>query len=264
MSDNSNKHEESFSDVVMLMSKDDRVSLYNALDNYDYVTVDDLFQKYGYMTVRNMALPGRILDNVSNVDTGVLIERYKKLRFSHPKNDDYINDIFNKECGHIEVVGSISELMELDSQECNSKTKKILDAAFSEKIRHLNTALELLCKAGCVNAAKDLFKVLNEEYIDLIFSNMDENIIKKEAISNRAKLNGSKNEHKERDAIINVMRNTWSKYPCMSQNRIIEKIREKFSVSQTTLKFWIKEYKLLPEKPEKYTDGELVLCEDKN
>lgn len=70
--------------------------------------------------------------------------------------------------------------------------------------------------------------------------------------------NGSKKSHRLKDEIISVIKATWQKYPSLAQGRLIGAIIKRYEkndtsmVSERTIRQWIKEKKLAPDKPEKY------------
>lgn len=256
-----NKDDNGYNDFLCLvnkMSDADKNLFHTALESGDIKTQSILSKKYGFVCVPklNIELEEEFVDSLLDCDLKKAIAKRKT-----------IEKIFNNgfEAGmtfdlpESEKATSIDELVELDNRMKNNlEAKAILEHSGGKDNLVLLQAVMMLKKANCDYIANEIYQLYHRMNTEKMLSGYDKKLYKRLIISEDRRNAGKKNEHKNKQEIINVMEKTWIKHQSMSQTTMIKKIREHYKVSEKSLLTWIKENELLPPKPPKYTSGELV------
>ncbi|MDR2227521.1 MAG: hypothetical protein LBE52_16175 [Providencia sp.] len=256
-----NKYDNGYNDFLRLvnkMSDEDKNLFHTALESEDIKTQSVLAEKYGFICVPKLdiELEEEFVDSLLDCDLKKAIAKRKT-----------IEKIFNTgfEAGIIfdlpesEKATSIDELVELDNRmKNNPEINAIFEHSGGKDNLVLLQAVMMLKKANCDYVANQVYQLYHRMNTEKILSGYDKKLYKRLIISEDRRNAGKKNEHKNKQEIVNIMEKTWIKYPSMSQTTMITKIREHYKVSEKSLLTWIRENELLPPKPQKYTSGELV------
>lgn len=254
------KNIEAIQHILELMSEEDLYLFIKSIYEDDIETSMQLSEKYGYMYLPKLEISEITASEMINGDINTISKIYERIKKYTTFSDDSLERLFDDKYSNVEIAKNINELIELDKKiNIPSKAFEIIDVVLSEKIRDLTIAVEVLYKSGCTTTAKKIFKILINEYNNLLLSNVDKLVNERLIVSERARNNGLQNEHKDKQEIIEVIKKTWNKYPAMSQEQMTKQVMEHYKVSKSALLGWIKKHKLKPSKPKKYTSGKLVI-----
>ncbi|EIQ0071662.1 hypothetical protein LUG81_004626, partial [Salmonella enterica] len=164
--------------------------------------------------------------------------------------------------GHL---GEIADLINVDEGVSDDE----LDASIRAIKTHSQRDYELVLHLFVIKLLKQanfkkLSQQVSEHYEEMMdderFIEADPEFILQELQSDLMREISSKTRHKHYDEIIQIIKNTWKKYPSGSKKEMVRQIVEHFKgeVNESTLLRWIKKENLTPPRPVRYTSLKLV------
>lgn len=132
---------------------------------------------------------------------------------------------------------------------------------FSKDGGHKYLAALTLYENGCEEESNTIMDSLYEDFLKERVKSSFIDEVSRVVSSNNQSAIASKPRNPHYHAAILIAKATWEKYPRASKKRLCEKLRDHFNkgVSIDRLNQWIKDEKIQPPKPTKYTDFYLVI-----
>lgn len=137
--------------------------------------------------------------------------------------------------------------------------------ASSDDENTLVKAVNVLAVLGYTDLAKELGAFADRLGRCVTLSDIYINHIIDGAVKKNRSDAASGHRHHLHDEILAIMKATWKKNPALSKKKMISKLSIRYMVNNVTqvddgtLNDWIKKEKLLPPKPKKYIDSDLVI-----
>ncbi|ECF5917775.1 hypothetical protein FNH55_11450, partial [Salmonella enterica subsp. salamae] len=155
----------------------------------------------------------------------------------------------------IDIDGGISD----DKIDSSLRAIKKYNQRDYEVVLHL-FVIKLLKQANFKKLSQQVSEHYEEVMDDERFIEADPDFILRGLQSDLMREISSKTRHKHYDEIIQIIKNTWEKYPSGSKKEMVRQIVEHFKgeVNESTLLRWIKKENLTPPRPSRYTTLTLV------
>ncbi|TBM22389.1 hypothetical protein [Hafnia alvei] len=138
----------------------------------------------------------------------------------------------------------------------HKKVGKPVDKTTAEKMQ----ASIFLLSHGYAEMAQAILDSIYEDELRKKYYPVAVKLLEDTAYNNKMRDTAQKPRNKYHDEIVEVMKLTWERNPCMAKNEMIRNITQHYpgKVDRTSLLRWIKKEGLTPPKPEKYKSGRLV------
>ncbi|EAW1172739.1 hypothetical protein S922_14125 [Salmonella enterica subsp. enterica] len=168
---------------------------------------------------------------------------------------------------YTEYLGEIAELLIMEGGFNDDNVNERLDRMKYcnrrdyELLMHLYI-IKILKQIHFEKLAKHVCRYYEEAMDDELFAEEDpDGFLLQGLQSDLMREISSKTRHKHYDEIIQIIKNTWKKYPSGSKKEMVRQIIEHFKgeVNESTLLRWIKKENLTPPRPSRYTTLTLVL-----
>lgn len=136
------------------------------------------------------------------------------------------------------------------------KVGKPVDKTISDKMQ----ASIFLLSHGYSEMAQAVLDGIYEDELRKKYHPVAAKFLEDTSYNNKMRDTAQKPRNKYHDEIVEVMKLTWERHPCMSKNEMMRNINQHYSgrVDKSSLIRWIKKEGLTPPKPEKYKSGRLV------
>ena len=121
-------------------------------------------------------------------------------------------------------------------------------------------AVNVLTILGYTDLAKELGALADRVGRCVTLSDVYMNHIIDGAVKKNRSDAASGHRHHLHDEIVAIIKATWEKNPALSKKKMIAKLMNRYEgrVDEGTVDSWIKKEKLLPPKPKKYINSDLV------
>ena len=121
-------------------------------------------------------------------------------------------------------------------------------------------AVNVLTVLGYTDLAKELGALADRVGRCVTLSDVYMNHIIDGAVKKNRSDAASGHRHHLHDEIVAIIKATWEKNPALSKKKMIAKLMNRYEgrVDEGTVDSWIKKEKLLPPKPKKYINSDLV------
>ncbi|EMX5167479.1 MULTISPECIES: hypothetical protein [Enterobacteriaceae] len=125
-------------------------------------------------------------------------------------------------------------------------------------------AVNVLAVLGYTDLAKELGALADRFGRCVALSDIYINHIIDGAVKKNRSDAASGHRHHLHDEIVAIMKVTWESNPALSKKKMIAKLMNRYEgrVDEGTVDSWIKKEKLLPPKPKKYINSDLVFPPD--
>ncbi|RAY21420.1 hypothetical protein DP183_12180 [Enterobacter kobei] len=125
-------------------------------------------------------------------------------------------------------------------------------------------AVNVLTVLGYTDLAKELGALADRVGRCVTLSDVYMNNIIDGAVKKNRSDAASGHRHHLHDEIVAIIKATWEKNPALSKKKMIAKLMNRYEgrVDEGTVGSWIKKEKLLPPKPKKYINSDLVFPPD--
>ncbi|MBG0652901.1 hypothetical protein I4O95_17390 [Enterobacter asburiae] len=125
-------------------------------------------------------------------------------------------------------------------------------------------AVNVLTVLGYTDLAKELGALADRVGRCVTLSDVYMNHIIDGAVKKNRSDAASGHRHHLHDEIVAIIKATWEKNPALSKKKMIAKLMNRYEgrVDEGTVDSWIKKEKLLPPKPKKYINSDLVFPPD--
>ncbi|KLR29402.1 hypothetical protein [Enterobacter kobei] len=125
-------------------------------------------------------------------------------------------------------------------------------------------AVNVLTVLGYTDLAKELGALADRVGRCVTLSDVYMNHIIDGAVKKNRSDAASGHRHHLHDEIVAIIKATWEKNPALSKKKMIAKLMNRYEgrVDEGTVDNWIKKEKLLPPKPKKYINSDLVFPPD--
>lgn len=112
---------------------------------------------------------------------------------------------------------------------------------FSYEQNVISKAINILSLLGYDETAEQLAKILRNFEISVATKNLYLDCLISGASKFQRSQAASGSRHRQKEEIMEVIRNTWKEHPWVSKTRMQRAILEEYKVCEKTLKFWLKE-----------------------
>ncbi|MFP2516137.1 hypothetical protein [Buttiauxella agrestis] len=254
-----NDNLENINDLLSKLSEEDAQQLVAAIEGKDIRAIRKISMKNGYL--HTIPFDKLIKDEaVEELIGSVSLERV----------DGWLNTFTHQDvCAESKVemqektitVKNISELIKLDySIDDKNMCNKFTVSTFGYDVAVLMKAGLLLQKAGCFNAASELQGLATRNLFEMYLSPAISVIKENKVISDINREKASKPRHKLYPEVMSVIAATWESYPRASKTGLLDALAHYYykKVTRNAIDGWIKNSGLIPPKPDKYSDFELV------
>ena len=178
--------------------------------------------------------------------------------YSSEKADEHVNRIEKEITGKTIkekkwIANSLTEMQLVEKNRPLSDDENVLVKA-----------VNVLTVLGYTDLAKELGALADRVGRCVTLSDVYMNQIIDGAVKKNRSDAASGHRHHLHDEIVAIIKATWEKNPALSKKKMIAKLMNRYEgrVDEGTVDSWIKKEKLLPPKPKKYINSDLVFPPD--
>jgi hypothetical protein len=254
-----NNNADHIHDLLSKMTDEDESRYIFAMEAKDHSTIREIAKKYGYFysyPLSKLMSDDEICYFTNTRTLGDVQKIIKK--FSLPDDSGI-------QLEKVKVNGTVEELFErIRTLDGNMDELKNIDALLSTTLDETTTtmlkAAAMLQLAGCYNIVHKLGVAISQRALELYFTPAISALHEKEGVSKANSIKASKPRHPLYQEVMGVLEATWKKYPRASKTGLLEALTHHYykKATRNAIDGWIKNSGLIPPKPEKYSDFELV------
>lgn len=177
-----------------------------------------------------------------------------------------ICEMIGIECGALDAIGKVELLNKINEMKFGSKFENEIVEPGNPILLQTEESSELI-KAACIfevlgfeQLAKNMRRFYAEMLIETMMEEVRQEANAKKVISDANRKKALRPRHKLYSEVMSVIAATWKKYPRASKTGLLEALTHHYyeKVTRNAINEWIKNSGLIPPKPEKYSDFELV------